>query len=215
MRRIRRMIGKRRNLNRPGVSLPEYFKYKKRKGSKRKRWDAILSRLPANMPLLGVEIGILNGNTSHRILRQRPLLKLYMVDPWIAPEEGSSYFKTGDDNARKPAQEHDKAYRLTLKRIEFAGDRAMIMRMFSHEAEPKIENGSLDFVFIDGDHSYVGVSKDIKLWLPKIKKGGWIGGHDYQHETRLNLQGVTIAVDEVFAKSKIEIDDNHTWFVRI
>jgi hypothetical protein len=216
MKNIRRILGNRRKANnKPEVNLAGLFKKRKSKGVKRKRWDAILDRLPNNIPLLGAEIGVLNGNTSHRILGARLLLKLYMVDPWIAPEKESSYFKSGDDNALKPAQEHDKAYRLTLKRVAFAGDRAIIMKMFSHEAEPKIEDGSLDFVFIDGDHSYIGVSKDIKSWLPKVKKGGWIGGHDYHHETRSNLQGVTIAVDEVFTKSEIEIDDNHTWFVRL
>ncbi len=39
---------------------------------------------------------------------------------------------------------------------------------------------SIDFVFIDGDHSYDAVIKDIKAWLPKIKTGGILSGHDYE-----------------------------------
>lgn len=208
MKRIRRVLGRRRKLIQPGTK-PNIL-YKDRKNSKRKRWDAILDRLPNNVPLIGAEIGVLNGNTSFRILGARPLLIHYMIDPWIAPEKGSSYLLSGDDNALKPARAHEGAYKKTLKRVEFAGCRAVIMRMFSHEAVLKIKDASLDFVFIDGDHSYAGVKKDIKLWLPKVKKGGWIGGHDYNHP---RLPGVKKAVDEAF--NNLELDDNRTWFVRL
>ena len=40
------------------------------------------------------------------------------------------------------------------------------------------EDASLDFVFIDGDHSYDQVLADMRAWLPKVKDGGWLGGHD-------------------------------------
>jgi predicted O-methyltransferase YrrM len=38
---------------------------------------------------------------------------------------------------------------------------------------------ALDFVWIDGDHELQAVRDDIRTWLPKVKSGGWIGGHDY------------------------------------
>lgn len=183
-----------------------------RKNKKRKRWDAILSRLPNNVKLIGAEIGVLNGNTSFRILGARKLLTLYMIDPWVAPKPGSSYFKSGDDNALKPAKAHEAAYKKTVERVIFAGNRAIIMRMFSKEAAREIKDSSLDFVFIDGNHSYDGVSKDIKLWLPKIKKGGFIAFHDYNHP---RLPGVKKAIDEIFNKNKLELDDNRTCFVRL
>ena len=200
------MVGQRNNLK-----LPGYNTTIRRKG-KRKRWYALLSRLPNNIRLIGAEVGVLNGNTSHRILAARKLLTLYMIDPWIAPVKGSSYFISGDDNARKPAQAHEGAYRKTIERVKFAGSRAKIMRMFSHEAALEIKDGSLDFVFIDGNHSYTGVSKDIKLWKSKVKKGGFISGHDYSHP---RLPGVKKAVDEAFDRRYIELDDNRTWFVKI
>ena len=215
MKRIRRILGNRNRTNvKPEVNLNELFKKnkKKKRGKNRKRWDAVLSRLPKGIPLLGAEIGVLNGNTAFRILGERPLLTHYMIDPWIAPEKESSYFKSGDDNALKPAQAHEGAYQKTLKRVEFAGERAIIMRMFSNQAAKKIKDDSLDFVFIDGDHSYTGVSTDIKLWLSKVKKGGFISGHDYFHP---RLPGVKKAVDEAFDKSRIELDDNRTWFVKV
>jgi predicted O-methyltransferase YrrM len=42
----------------------------------------------------------------------------------------------------------------------------------------RFATASLDFVFIDGDHGYQSVLDDIRAWLPKVKDGGWLGGHD-------------------------------------
>lgn len=53
------------------------------------------------------------------------------------------------------------------------------VRLTSVEAAAQYENRSLDFVFIDAGHTYEDVKADIIAWLPKVKKGGWIGGHDY------------------------------------
>jgi hypothetical protein len=39
----------------------------------------------------------------------------------------------------------------------------------------------LDFCFIDENHSYKSVREDVLMWLPKIKKGGILAGHDYFH----------------------------------
>jgi predicted O-methyltransferase YrrM len=69
----------------------------------------------------------------------------------------------------------------------------------------------VDILFIDGDHSYSGCKKDIQSWLPKIKQGGWIGGHDYKHPN-FNSQ-VHLAVDELFPN--IELDSDYSWFVKV
>lgn len=65
------------------------------------------------------------------------------------------------------------------------------MKMSSIEASKMFENNSLDFVFIDASHEYQDVKNDIIAWLPKIKNGGIISGHDYTHPP------VNIAVNEV------------------
>ena len=54
------------------------------------------------------------------------------------------------------------------------------------------QDRSVDFVFIDGDHSYLGVSKDINEWLPKIKPGGWMGGHDYNQQVEIAVADILI-----------------------
>jgi len=54
-----------------------------------------------------------------------------------------------------------------------------------------------DFIFIDGDHSYDSCKEDINMWLPKIKQGGIIAGHDYLEAC---FMGVVNAVNETFGK---------------
>lgn len=49
----------------------------------------------------------------------------------------------------------------------------------SQEASAMYKDGILDFVFIDADHHFENVVNDIKCWLPKVKKGGFLGGHDF------------------------------------
>jgi hypothetical protein len=79
----------------------------------------------------------------------------------------------------------------------------------SDEAVNEIPNDFVDFVYIDGLHTYEQVKKDIANYLPKIKNGGFIGGHDYHP----NHQGVVDAINENF---KIDFLFHDTsWIVKI
>lgn len=62
------------------------------------------------------------------------------------------------------------------------------------------DDGSLDFVFIDADHRYEGVSRDIDAWAPKVKRGGILAGHDF-----IDYQdfGVVRAVCERFSRFEV------------
>ena len=57
--------------------------------------------------------------------------------------------------------------------------RVQVLREMSAPAAAHIEDNSLDFVYIDGDHTFDGVLADIKAYLPKVKTGGLIIGDDY------------------------------------
>jgi predicted O-methyltransferase YrrM len=78
----------------------------------------------------------------------------------------------------------------------------------SDESSKFFEDDSVDVIFIDAGHSYESVIKDIKSWLPKIKNGGIMSGHDYN-----SWPGVKMAVNEIF--NKIDKIDNDCWFVKI
>ena len=66
------------------------------------------------------------------------------------------------------------------------------LRMSSKEAATKFEDSSLDFVFVDASHQYEDVCEDIDIWIPKVKSGGFLAGHDYQQ----SFPGVIKAVNE-------------------
>jgi predicted O-methyltransferase YrrM len=83
------------------------------------------------------------------------------------------------------------------------------VKSISWEAASLFEDGSVDFVFIDADHSYESVVKDIKAWLSKIKKGGIISGHDY-----FTSPDVRSAVDELLGAVESDKKQN-TWYKKI
>ena len=71
------------------------------------------------------------------------------------------------------------------------------LKMTSMEAVKKFENESIDFVFIDGSHEYEDIKNDIISWMPKVKKGGVLAGHDYYLSTTCIFLGIKKLYDSV------------------
>lgn len=87
------------------------------------------------------------------------------------------------------------------------------LEMTSEQASIRVPNNSLDLVFIDADHSYESVKKDIECWLPKVKSGGFITGHDYCNSAHRDVEK---AVDEFFGKDRVSFyEDCYVWAVRV
>ena len=167
---------------------------------------ALLSELDA-VPKIGVEVGVYRGRMSRRLLSD-PTIFLFMVDSWQAAGEADSYCTTDDHIARFTQEEHDAAMNEALDAVsEFPG-RYKVLRMPSVEAAKQFKDGSLDFVFLDADHSYEAVRADIAAWWPKVRLRGVLGGHDYRDERNF---GVIRAVGEAF--DAVRLGGNHTWFV--
>lgn len=68
----------------------------------------------------------------------------------------------------------------------------------SVEAADRFSDGSLDLVYIDAAHDYESVRRDLLAWIPKVKEGGWIAGHDYRHDPSIQVYE---AVNELFAET--------------
>lgn len=81
-----------------------------------------------------------------------------------------------------------------------------VLWMPTHEAAAHVEDGWADFVFIDAAHSYEAVRRDIRDWEPKVRKGGWLGGHDYH----FSHPGVVKAVDEAF-RNRVTLLEHWIW----
>lgn len=133
----------------------------------------------------GAEIGVLAGWTHWHLLDKRPSLSMIAVDSWQT-RSGSCVYGDAERIAAAKAA-------FNAKSKEYGG-RSRVINEDSLTAAARIPDASLDFVFIDGDHTYEACRRDILAWLPKLKSSGWITGHDY-HE----FPGVKKAVDELLS----------------
>jgi len=120
---------------------------------------------------VGAEVGVYQGDYSKWLLRGIPGLKLYGVDAWASYKGYKDFGKNDIDEAYDKAVANTKGYDCTL------------IRGWSHESASQIDDGSLDFVFIDGNHSYEHTVRDLGAWTPKVKKGGIVYGHDFDDYT--------------------------------
>lgn len=152
--------------------------------------------------LRGVEIGVMTACGSVAMLDRLPNLVLISIDPWMS-------FEGAQFEAGRPQEYHNENFEHAKNRLAPYKERSFIMAMTSDEAAPKIPGG-LDFVFIDGHHEYSQVLKDIVNYLPKIRKGGIIAGHDY-----IQVPDVTWAVEKIFKKEDIHAGEDFTWWVYV
>jgi predicted O-methyltransferase YrrM len=139
---------------------------------------------------LGAEIGVNTGKFSLHLLQCMKDGKLILVDPW------SAY----DNCSDRRAECH---YQATIERL--SGFNIEAKRMTSMQAVKDIEDESLDFVYIDGLHDFNNAAMDIISWVPKVKKGGIVSGHDYYHGPDF---GVVQAVDSYTKCNHID-----TWYI--
>lgn len=175
-----------------------------------KRAHALLGWLAPYENPIGAEIGVFAGDLSGRLLERKDLT-LYLVDSWSA-QHSEAYKASGDFHAGLTQDKQERFYDMTRHTVKFAGERAKIIRDDSQRAAQTIADASLDFVFIDADHSYEGCKGDIEAWLPKIRKGGFISGHDYENP-EFPAWGVKKAVEEKFGTP--EKGENFTWRIQL
>jgi len=149
-----------------------------------------------------VELGVWKGHSICYLadkLRNKDV-NIYAVDLW------DETYKYDDDPHLKYQKPH--LYDIWKENVKDANLDGKIkdIKSITWEAASKFEDNSVDFVFIDADHEYSSVIKDIDAWLPKIKIGGMLAGHDYFNPCR-----VKEAVDEKFG-SKVKTY-NYCWYV--
>jgi predicted O-methyltransferase YrrM len=173
------------------------------------KWQNIQRRIAHIKNPIGAEIGVFQGLHARRLLENIPDLTLYLIDPWSVDAYAGTNGAASPEMIDIYQNECEKNMLKTCENLDhIAPHRFIIFPVKSLDAVNEIEDGYLDFVFIDGAHDYDSVKADIIAWLQKIKSSGWICGHDYGI-----FEGVNQAVDELFPDA--EIDSDFTWFVRV
>lgn len=157
-------------------------------------------------PTLGAEIGVFKGQMAAALREAFPKCELLLVDPWQAWQAGDSYYDNHKRTGKLTELDWDEVYHEAFNRMIEAGGKNRISRTTSKWASRMVEPQTFDFVFIDANHSYVDVKNDIELWLPKVRPGGLICGHDYGGR----YKGVARAVHNVLGKDDLIIPGNRT-----
>lgn len=148
-----------------------------------------------------VELGCWKGMSSSYLAVEAKnsgkFLKLHFCDTW----SGSPEHLTPGSSCYEPdlVEDPDFIYKEFVKNIERSEYPYNIHRMSSLELASFFNDNSVDFIYFDTDHSYEHVAKELKLWYPKVKKGGILSGHDYSGDVeKAVLEFFTEDVNKVF-----------------
>ena len=137
-----------------------------------------------------VELGAWKGRSSAFLVveayNKSPKIEVHIVDTW-----GGNPFDGSEDQS-------DDLYHKFISNMSLLARPYQAHRMTTNEAAGLFKDESLDAVFIDADHSYEAVKMDIQNWMPKVRKGGILAGHDYNSA----WPGVIRAVNEIFPEAQ-------------
>jgi hypothetical protein len=117
-----------------------------------------------------VELGAWKGRSSAFLIveakNKSPDIQVHIVDTWLGSGEHTLGMTDG-------------LYEKFLENLSPLKGQYQAHRMTTDEAASLFQDGSLDGVFIDADHTYEAVKMDIQNWMPKVRSGGILAGHDY------------------------------------
>jgi hypothetical protein len=177
-------------------------------------YDHIIAR--ARDGAVFVEVGAYLGRSSlylaSRIQQSGKKIRVYVVDLWDGwlYDDYPESFPEEPDGERGP-QWQDVFWRFirNVRRAEVE-DVIYPLKMPSEHAASLFEDGTLDFVFLDADHTYEAVRRDLEAWFPKVKRRGILGGHDYLHA---DFPGVRRAADEIFMEQELPLQIHGSSFL--
>lgn len=163
----------------------------------------ILKHLPQNGT--AVEIGVCEGNFSQEIITRNNPGKLHLIDPWEHQERED--YQADVNNVANNQQESRFRYVSKRFKSQVAMGQVIIHRDYSTNVAQQFADRSLDWIFIDGLHSYEGVKADLESYQNKIQDDGFILGHDFtNHPGAQSMNfGVIEAVNEFVKDTNFQL----------
>ena len=150
-----------------------------------------------------VEVGVFRSYFMTAVLKSvgHLLREYWAVDPF----QKDIGFESMGPHRNHDQEEWEGWYLKACRRItKFSTTRLTVhvLRTTSARAATLFRDGYFDFVYLDAAHDYTNLIQDNEVWFPKIRVGGFIGGHDYGHP---RFPGVKIAVDRLYGdRAKVE-----------
>ena len=133
---------------------------------------------PENYSFRCAEVGVFKGLNAKKFLDEMSIEHAWLVDCWGHFEnEPQTVANHGIDSN---PNFWDEVYTGVVEKFK-SYENVTILKEWSATATKLVPN-DLDFVYLDADHTYEAALKDINLWLPKIRTGGWLMGDDYMWE---------------------------------
>lgn len=153
-----------------------------------------------------LEVGVWKGDNIISIAKTNPNIQCYGIDPYDY-RQYDNQLSIRDDKFVLLKKESERVFKET-SHFQQKYKNFKLIRKTSDKGAEDFEDESLDIVFIDANHSYESVKKDIDLWLPKLRNGGCLSGHDYS----IAFFGVIQAVNDKLGVDNIAIRSDATWF---
>jgi hypothetical protein len=174
------------------------------------RKDLLLLLSILKLKGIGVEINNNPDSFSNAILNNSNLSLLYSIHSGFQEDDETS------ENTTKINNQFDLQNSLPTQTTIRGMDHHKTIQTSSEEASKLFKDQTIDFVYIDGDHTYKGCKSDISLWWPKVKIGGIISGYGYL-DGPFDYFGVKSAVDEFTTKTNQKLfiikQDWPSWYI--
>lgn len=162
-----------------------------------------------------IEVGVAYGGHAHSILNRNSQINYIGVDPYFFGYDTEDAFCSDVERylGLKGQNAMDELYKGVSNSFNVFGHRALLERVESLQYATKIEDNSQELVFLDDNHKYAYVAKEIETWWPKIKLGGILCGDDYW------MEDVSRAVNEFVSMNNLELffvckNEYRTWFLQ-
>ena len=148
-----------------------------------------------DFPIVAAEMGVERGLNANDMLTNMNFSKLYLIDDYAPYTDYLGGFC--------PPEIQEEVYEKMFKNLTRHLDKIVFITRNSIQAVKLFPDEFFDFVYIDGNHNYDSVKQDMSLWLPKVKTGGVLGGHDFDSRG-VTRQDVTEAVKDFTKENNLE-----------
>jgi len=163
----------------------------------------LFKKLPKNS--VCAELGVLYGQGSQLILSLTQPKKLHLIDPWVFQNHTPLHQETNQRRKVFGQKDLDKMYQDVLVRFNSLIQKEIVKvhRDYSDKTLSSFPDNYFDWVYIDGNHEYAFVKKDLDLCYLKVKPGGFITGDDYIKKPY--FEGPIRAVDEFIQSGHVKL----------
>lgn len=178
------------------------------------RYDIGLVLSAMGLDRFGAEIGVAYGQNAKLMLDKWNCKRFYLIDPYETQpiqQYASNMENVNFEAMLKWSKEHLYCHR----------DKIDYIRRYSDDAAKIFPDEYFDFVYLDGNHQNPQFKRDLENWLPKVKRGGIFGGHDYCNiDTPTYQCHVKDTVDQWSKQKGFKLhltteDQDQSWYIKV